>query len=155
MTLLFGFLFKIFKKKQVLLFYSLVLMYLKKMFVFPTNWGDIFFLFSFCFFFSSFSLLLWFFKSFCVWNNPFYFLFFFEISLLILFSRHLSSLFSFDHFSLHLFVHHLVRLSPYSFLSFLHSSFISLSPWFSFFVFSFSWFLFFSPSPFLRLFFLF
>ena len=32
----------------------------KKILVFPTNWGDIFF-FSFCFFFSSFSLLLWFF----------------------------------------------------------------------------------------------
>ena len=42
--------------------------------------------------------------------------------------------FLFDHFSFHLFVHHLVLLFPFSFLSFLHSSFISLSPCFSFFL---------------------
>ena len=50
----------------------------------------------------------------------------------------LSSILSFITFSFHLFVHLLLLFSPSSFLSFLHSSSISLSPCFSFSFFSIS-----------------
>ena len=88
-------------------------------------------------FLSVFSFLLFlfscdFFKSFYVWNM-FLFWTFLEISFKILFSRLLSSLFLLNHFSFHPFVHQLVLLFPFFFLSFFHSSFISLSPCFSFF----------------------
>ena len=54
-------------------------------------------------------------------------------SFIIFHSFFLSSILSFITFSFHLFVHLLMRFSPLSFLSFLNSSFISLSPCFSFF----------------------
>ena len=64
--------------------------------------------------------------------------------------------FFFDHFSFDPFVHTFLLFSPFSLLSFLHSSFISLSQCFSFSFFLYLMFThLFSPSPLLRILFLF
>ena len=89
----FSFLFLWKKKKQVLLFYSLALMYLKRCWFFQQI-GENTFFFSFCFSFSSFSLLLWFFKLFVCEMIRFIFIFKFLLKFFSLVIVHHFSLWS-------------------------------------------------------------
>ena len=89
---------------------------------------------------------------FCFCSVPFLFHFFFFQHFSFFFYHH----FFFDHFSFDPFVHTFLLFYPFSLLSFLHSSFISLSQCFSFSFFLYLMFThLFSPSPLLRILFLF